>query len=106
MKKLLLATLLGSFLLAGASAQASDYVVAVECWSDANCNSIYLSSICGDNSVVGISCTQVKTPTSTTSCSPGTCSYAMWYSQNLSVGAFCKDVNGYDALVTCHSTTW
>jgi hypothetical protein len=107
MKKLLLmVTLLGSALLASASAQASDFGVQVECWSDSGCNNISLSTVCGSNmTVVSISCTQVKTPTSTTSCSSGTCSYSKSIN-SATVGDFCQDVNGYDALVICHSTSW
>jgi hypothetical protein len=105
MKKLFMA-ILGSVLLAGASAQAAEYGVQVECYSDSGCNSIWLSDVCGSGkNPVSISCSQVKTPTNTTSCSPGTCGSPMQIGNGsiAKVGDFCLDVNGYDAIVICHS---
>jgi len=107
MKKLFMA-ILGSVLLAGASAHATNYGVRVECWSDSGCAGTTLGDVCtsamGTGAVpVSISCSQVKTPTTTTPCGSATCSYNSKSMQNASsyVGDFCQDVNGYDAIVTC-----
>ena len=99
MKKTLMA-ILGAILFATGTAHAHTVLAAVECWSDAGCASIPVSSVCSGGTPINISCSQVKAPSPTHSCSPGTCGS----NKNLSgayVGDFCQDVNGYDALVTC-----
>lgn len=105
MKKLFVATVLGSFLLAAASAQATDYGVMVECWSQSGCDSISLGTACSSvipgSTPVSISCSQVRAPATTTSCGSGTCGWRDYVRSAANIGAFCSDTNGYDALIIC-----
>jgi hypothetical protein len=113
MKKLFLVTLLGAALSAVASLSpraafaASDWAVTVECWSQTNCNNTTLGGICGSgNSAVSVSCGQVVTPSSSSNCGSGaSCSQhssSGGYNAR-TIGEFCQDISGWDAIVYCHS---
>ena len=104
MKKLLVTAILGFSLSAAANAHAAYRAVLVECISDANCADLTLQTVCGGTMPVNISCTQVRTPTVVTECNEyyntALCGTTV-IDYDSRVGNFCKDVNGYDAIVTC-----
>jgi hypothetical protein len=118
MKKVFLVTLFSSALMVAASVSpreasaTTERGVAVECFNDANCASLLLSSICGSSRPVSISCSQVKFQTGAATCSPpngAACKdlFSMASPINLggthTVGEFCTDTSGFDAIVFCSS---
>lgn len=105
MKKLFSTTLLGSVLLASTSAFAN-VGVKVECYG--NCNNVYLFDVCsgiGQQYVLAVACDDTVDPAPgeyTINCGSGRCAKeGDYYGKYL--GYYCKDGNGYDAVVTCAS---